>query len=73
VSLAGLGILCAALTGCDLSRGSAPELVWGLHGVRPGHLHKPRVAAFDGQDRLYLADLTDRIQEFDRDGHYLRG
>ena len=42
-------------------------------GSSPGWLHKPRVAAFDAQDHLYLADLTDRIQVFDRDGKYLRG
>ncbi len=44
-----------------------------MHGVKPGHLYKPRVAAFDAQDHLFLADLTDRIQVFDRDGNYLRG
>jgi DNA-binding beta-propeller fold protein YncE len=48
-------------------------LVWGLHGTRDGWLHKPRVAAFDETDHLYVADLTDRIQVFDRDGKYLRG
>jgi DNA-binding beta-propeller fold protein YncE len=31
------------------------------------------VAAFDPENHLYLADLTDRIQVFDRDGKYLRG
>jgi DNA-binding beta-propeller fold protein YncE len=31
------------------------------------------VAAFDARDELYIADLTDRIQVFDRDGQYLRG
>jgi DNA-binding beta-propeller fold protein YncE len=36
-------------------------------------LHKPRAAAFDAHDHLFLADLTDRIQVFDRDGNYLRG
>ena len=72
-------ILAACLTavafasGCDSSGRSAPELVWGIHGTRPGWLQKPRVAAFDGRDQLYIADLTDRIQVFDRDGHYLRG
>jgi DNA-binding beta-propeller fold protein YncE len=69
----GAAFLSLALEGCDLPAGSAPDLVWGLHGVKAGHLHKPRVAAFDGQDHLYLADLTDRIQVFDREGHYLRG
>jgi DNA-binding beta-propeller fold protein YncE len=49
------------------------ELVWGVHGTREGRLHKPRVAAIDADDHLYLADLTDRIQVFDRNGNYLRG
>ena len=52
---------------------SLPELVWGIHGTRPAWLHKPRVAAFDADDQLYICDLTDRIQVFDRDGSYLRG
>jgi DNA-binding beta-propeller fold protein YncE len=59
--------------GCDELGGPAPERVWGIHGIKPGRLHKPRVAAFDGDDHLYIADLTDRIQVFDRDGKYLRG
>jgi len=67
------GLFLVAQAGCDLPVRSAPELVWGVHGVKPGHLHKPRVAAFDAQDHLFLADLTDRIQVFDRDGAYLRG
>ena len=50
-----------------------PDLVWGIHGTRPGYLQKPRAATFDAEDHLYLCDLTDRIQVFDRDGHYLRG
>ncbi|HEV3166768.1 MAG TPA: hypothetical protein VGZ22_22265, partial [Isosphaeraceae bacterium] len=62
-----------SLTGCDMEGGSVPELIWGIHGTRPGWLHKPRVAAFDADDRLYIADLTDRIQVFDRNGKYLRG
>src|SRR5262245_55657902 len=68
-----LGWLLMAPAGCDLPARSAPEKVWGLHGVKSGHLYKPRAAAFDAQDHLYLADLTDRIQVFDRDGGYLRG
>ena len=55
-------VLLAATAGCDLKSRSAPELVWGVHGINPGHLQKPRAAAFDAQDHLYLADLTDRIQ-----------
>jgi DNA-binding beta-propeller fold protein YncE len=62
-----------AASGCGLGTRSVPEKVWGIHGTQPGFLHKPRVAAFDAEDHLYLCDLTDRIQVFDRDGHYLRG
>jgi DNA-binding beta-propeller fold protein YncE len=68
LALLGLG----PMPGCDLLDGSAPEAVWGIHGTRDGWLHKPRVAAFDAEDHLYLADLTDRIQVFDRDGKFLR-
>lgn len=60
------------LSGCDLKGTSTPDLVWGVHGTKPGWLHKPRVAAFDGDDTLFIADLTDRIQAFDREGHFLR-
>jgi len=61
-----------AIAGCGGRSGSTPELVWGIHGSKPGWLHKPRVAAFDDHDLLYLADLTDRIQVFDRDGNFVR-
>ena len=68
-----LCLVAAALRGQGEGQPARPELVWGIHGTKPGWLHKPRVAAFDASDRLYVADLTDRIQVFDRDGHYLRG
>jgi DNA-binding beta-propeller fold protein YncE len=70
------GLLILALAaggGCDLRGRGEPELVWGIHGNKAGWIHKPRVAAFDAEDHLYIADLTDRIQVFDRDGNYLRG
>jgi DNA-binding beta-propeller fold protein YncE len=66
-------VAIALAGGCDGDRASVPEKVWGIHGTKPGWLHKPRVAAFDAGDELYVADLTDRIQVFDRDGGYLRG
>jgi DNA-binding beta-propeller fold protein YncE len=71
--LLALCLIAAALRGRGEWTAAPPELVWGIHGTKPGWLHKPRVAAFDASDRLYVADLTDRIQVFDRDGHYLRG
>ncbi|WZO97529.1 NHL repeat-containing protein [Isosphaeraceae bacterium EP7] len=68
-----LGALVACLAGCNRSADSRADLVWGIHGSKDGWLQKPRVAAFDGKDQLYIADLTDRIQVFDREGNYLRG
>ncbi len=72
--LAGLGASAGVAlgSGCVEGESSTPELVWGIHGTKPGWLHKPRVAAFDAEDQLYIADLTDRIQVFDRDGNFLR-
>jgi DNA-binding beta-propeller fold protein YncE len=67
-----LALAVASLAGCDIPGSGTPELVWGIHGHQPGWVHKPRVAAFDAQDEIYLADLTDRIQVFDRDGKFLR-
>lgn len=69
----GLAVVALALIGCEETGDSVPDLVWGIHGTKPGWLHKPRVAAFDANDHLFIADLTDRIQVFDRDGAYLRG
>ncbi len=71
VSVIAALIVLAPLAGCDLAGGSAPEAVWGIHGTRDGWLHKPRAAAFDAENHLYIADLTDRIQVFDRDGQFL--
>ncbi len=68
-----IGLVLLTQAGCDLRARSQPDLVWGVHGIEAGHVYKPRAAAFDAHDRLFLADLTDRIQIFDRDGHYLRG
>ncbi len=67
-----VGMIAGLASGCGLGGPSEPEVVWGIHGRKPGWIHKPRVAAFDAQDRLYIADLTDRIQVFDRDGKFLK-
>src|SRR5262245_10574295 len=70
-----LAMAAAPLAGCGLEvgeeAGSAAEKIWGIHGTQDGWLHKPRVAAFDAEDQLYLCDLTDRVQVFDRDGNFL--
>src|SRR5262249_33599664 len=41
-------------------------------GVQPGELIKPRAAAIDANDRIYVVDWTARIQVFDVDGNYLK-
>ena len=45
---------------------------WGQPGVQHGDFVKPRAAAIDAQDHLYIVDFTARIQVYDRDGHYLQ-
>lgn len=62
--------LLPGLVGCG-GASNTPELVWGRFGRRDGDLIKPRAAAFDAQDRLYLVDVSARIQVFDRDGKFL--
>jgi DNA-binding beta-propeller fold protein YncE len=67
-----------ATAGCAIENEAAAavaglEAVWGTHGVREGRLHKPRAIAIGADDCLYIADLTDRIQVFDREGRFLRG
>jgi len=48
------------------------ELVWGHRGLKPGRLERPRGIVADRKlDRLYIADMTDRIQIFDLDGHFI--
>lgn len=66
--------LVAGASGCsNAARADAGklELVWGDRGNRPGHLQKPRAVVTDSQDRLYIADMTDRIQVFSADGEFL--
>lgn len=66
--LTALGLIL--LAGCGRIR-TEPELVWGHRGVQDGDLIKPRAAAMDAQDHLYLVDYTARIQVYNRDGQYL--
>src|SRR5579859_4349272 len=63
-------LLLGTLAGCS-GTSEQPELVWGRQGVGDGELEKPRAAAIDAQDRIYLVDFTARIQVFNRDGRYL--
>ena len=62
---------CLALAaGCG-GPSAEPEAVWGKRGVVNGDLVRPRAAAIDAQDRLYIVDFTARIQVFDRNGKFI--
>src|SRR5438046_772594 len=68
-------LAATVLTGCGSrsepqSTGSL-EKVWGGRGLGPGLFQKPRALAIDAEDRLYIVDMTARIQVFTRDGEYL--
>lgn len=73
-------LLAALLLATLLGAGCVPsglgepqvELVWGVRGTGHGQLQKPRAIAIDSDDRLYIVDMTGRIQVFSRDGEFLR-
>ena len=80
-SLSRRGWLAGLLAGAAVAGGCLPasrstgrlERVWGRRGTAKGQLQKPRAMAIDAQDRLYIVDMTARIQVFDRDGEFQRG
>ena len=46
---------------------------WGDRGTGPGQFHTPHSIAVDAQNRVYVADRSNRrIQVFDTDGNFLR-
>ncbi len=68
-------LLAPLLSGCEQSEhGSIGQLdkVWGRRGISNGRFQKPRAMAIDAQDRLYIVDMTARIQVFSPDGEFLR-
>lgn len=72
---AAAGLLFAtAIGGCTANSDGEDEaeLVWGRIGISDGRFQKPRAIAIDADDRLYIVDMTARIQVFDRDGQFLR-
>ena len=54
-------------SGCNTGSSSIGHLegTWELRGISPGRLQKPRAMGIDEQDRLYIVDMTARIQVFD--------
>lgn len=47
------------------------EKTWGRRGVSDGRFQKPRAMTIDEGDRIYVVDMTARIQVFDREGQFL--
>ena len=66
-----LPILLSGCTHSPQAEGTA-DLIWGKAGITDGRLQKPRAVAIDEQDRLYIVDMTARIQAFDTEGNFLR-
>lgn len=66
--------IVAALGGCRESNSiGSLDLVWGRRGISDGRLQKPRAMAIDGDDLLYIVDMTARIQVFTTEGQFVRG
>src|SRR5690606_31895499 len=73
-------ILCTALlllAGCSGSDASSSTIgrhdaIWGRRGISDGRFQKPRAMTIDGQDRIYIVDMTARIQVFTPEGQFLR-
>lgn len=65
----------AAMSGCVASgiQEEKSGKVWGRRGISEGRFQKPRAIAIDSQDRLFIVDMTGRIQVFTRDGEFLHG
>lgn len=62
------------MTGCDRSvNDGKAENIWGVRGTADGLLQKPRAMAIDEEDRIYVVDMSARIQVFDTDGNLLKG
>lgn len=49
------------------------QVVWGRRGTSEGRFIKPRAIAIDGDDKVYVVDMTARIQVFTSEGKLLRG
>ena len=67
--VSGMAIGC---TGSPRGGLRTPDLIWGRKGLSDGRLMKPRAMTIDGEDRIFLVDMTGRIQAFDREGRFIR-
>lgn len=74
--MAALAIVAlVAAAGCDSTPAGSfgrLEQVWGRRGISAGRFQKPRAIAIDAEDRLYIVDMTARIQVFNPEGEFIR-
>ncbi|MCC6233353.1 MAG: hypothetical protein IT580_11960 [Verrucomicrobiales bacterium] len=79
-----LAMVTGLISGCGRAPGNAATVasldsalferveVLGAKGTGPGFFNKPRSVTVDREDRLYVVDMTGRVQKFDTNGAWLR-
>jgi len=67
-----LALTAAAGCGGDAPASGRVDKIYSRRGISDGRLQKPRAMAVDAKDRIYIVDMTARIQVFDADGQHLR-
>lgn len=74
VCATGAGACLATIGGCmqPVAGQGVADRVYGKNGYSDGQFQKPRAIAIDGNDEIYVVDLTGRIQVFNPDGEYQR-
>lgn len=68
-----LGLTLGSVVGCvpaGLGSGQGDIHIWGRRGLGDTQFQKPRAIALGPDDRLYVIDMTARIQVFDLDGNF---
>ncbi len=65
----------ALISGCarDGNTMGRFDKTWGRRGISEGRFQKPRAMTIDSRDRIYVVDMTARVQVFDVDGEFLHG
>ena len=68
-----LTLFSVPFAGClESTEPVAATLVWARRGLDDGRFHKPRAIAIDESNRLYIVDMTARIQVFDDEQNFVR-
>ena len=67
-------LVCMTAVGCvpQIGDPGKPDRIIGKRGIGPGRFQKPRAIAIDDQDRLFVVDMTGRIQVLNTEGEPLQ-